>query len=63
MRDKNRIKPFLEYLEKCWEKYPDWRFMQLVCNVQRAIGQDGFYIEDDKMLEVFKQYFVMGEEE
>ena len=29
MRDKNRIKPFLERLEKVWNEVPDWRFGQV----------------------------------
>ena len=54
MRDPKRIWPFLTTLAELWELYPDWRFMQLVCNIQRQIGQDGFYIEDDKMQEILR---------
>ena len=57
MRSIKRIKPFLQILEKAWETVPDWRFGQLVCNLQRAIQNDGFYIEDDQMLDVIKAYF------
>lgn len=61
MRDINRIEQFMDCLKECWKKVPDWRFMQLIINVQRAMGQDGFYIEDDKMIKIFKQYFNMEE--
>lgn len=59
MRDVNRIDPFLENLGKLWkEKCPDWRFGQLVVNV---LGQDPFYIEDDKSMEQFEKFFNKGE--
>ena len=54
MRDPKRIWPFLTTLAELWELYPDYRFMQLVCNIQRQIGSDGFYIEDDKMQEILR---------
>ncbi len=49
MRDKKRIKPFLKQIETLWNKYPDWRFCQLVINVAKV--DDPFYVEDDKFLE------------
>ncbi len=49
MRDKKRIKPFLKEVETLWNKYPDWRFCQLVINVAKV--DDPFYMEDDKFLE------------
>lgn len=61
MRNSDRITTFLNVLKKCWEKYPDWRFGQIVCNIQFSIGQDGYYIEDDEMIKIFKQYFNMEE--
>lgn len=54
MRDPKRIRPFLTTLAELWELYPDWRFLQLICNIQRRIGSDGFYIEDDKLLEMMR---------
>lgn len=57
MRDPSRIAPFCERLAKVWsEKVPDWRFMQLISNLQSAIGSDGFYIEDDHILEILDAY-------
>lgn len=57
MRDSSRIEPFCERLAKIWsEKVPDWRFMQLISNLQSAIGNDGFYIEDDRILEILDAY-------
>lgn len=54
MRDPKRIWPFMTTLAELWELYPDWRFMQLVCNIQRQLGGDGFYIEDNRMLEIIQ---------
>ena len=48
MRDPNRIHEVMVAIEALWNKYPDWRFMQLMNNLQRAYGNDMFYVEDDK---------------
>ena len=55
MRDVNRIRPFLESVAEVWEKYPDLRFGQLVCDVvtNETIR---FYMEDDEMLEAFQAF-------
>jgi hypothetical protein len=45
MRDPDRIKPFLERLEKAWRVDPDLRFTQLFGNVFR--DEDPYYVEDD----------------
>ena len=55
MRDKNRIKPFLERLEKVCNEVPDWRFGQLICNVLNSIPKDPFYVEDDEMIKYFEE--------
>lgn len=57
MRDKDRIKPFLERLEKVWNKVPDWRFGQLMCNVLNSMPTDPFFPEDDEMIKYFEDYF------
>lgn len=57
MRDPARIGPFLDVLKTAWEKVPDWRFMQLVNNMQRSMDSDGFYIDDDDCLDFIKQAF------
>ena len=57
MRDINRIKPFLEEIEKLWEKVPDWRFGQLIVNVLGTCKKDPFFYEDDEMLELWKEFF------
>lgn len=62
MRDKKRIKSFLEELQNIWEQVPDWRFFQLVCNIQRGLGSDGFYLEDDDALARIKNLFYQKEE-
>lgn len=58
MRDMNRIDLFLNELEKIWkEECPDWRFMQLICNLQSACDSDLFYLEENQLLEYAKKYF------
>ena len=57
MRDINRIKPFLEEIEKLWEKVPDWRFGQLIVNVLGTCKKDPFFYEEDEMLELWKEFF------
>lgn len=48
MRDPNRIHEVMTAVEALWNKYPDWRFMQLMNNLQCAHGTDMFYVEDDR---------------
>ena len=58
MRDPNRIKPFLEAIEKCWLEVPDWRFGQLIENLKRRLDiKDLFYIEDEELEEAIKSIF------
>lgn len=57
MRDTKRIKPFLEEIEKLWEKVPDWRFGQLIINVLGTCKKDPFFYEEDEMLELWKEFF------
>ena len=61
MRNPDRIYNILERIKVCWEKWPDWRFMQLICNFQCAIGQVGFYIEDDEFIEALEAYCEINE--
>lgn len=62
----DRIYEILDALRQAWEKYPDWRFFQLVCNLQKyvsgnIVGSDCFYVEDDKALEAIKKMFALEE--
>ena len=58
MRDENRIDIFLTEVGKLWkENVPDWRFMQLICNLQSACGSDMFYMEEDRFLQHLRNYF------
>ncbi len=62
MRDPNRIKPFLETIEKCWSKVPDWRFGQLIENLKRRLDiEDLFYIEDKELEKLIKYVFDIKE--
>ena len=56
MRDINRIDEFLSQLGRLWKLVPDWRFMQLICNFQRYIGSDGFYLEENKMINMLADF-------
>lgn len=53
MRDPARIPFVLEAIGKAWEKYPDTRLGQLISNAT-PVGQDVFFIEDDKLIEGLK---------
>lgn len=61
MRDPNRIDKFCDELKTIWHKVPDWRFGQFIVNMDQIIhihyDKDMFYIEDDDMLEIMKDYF------
>lgn len=50
MRDPKRIKKFLDRLGSLWELVPDWRFGQLVNNLQNYLDDDLFYLEEDQFL-------------
>lgn len=61
MRDPNRIDKFCDELKEIWRQVPDWRFGQFMVNMDQIIhihyDKDMFYIEDDDMLEIMKDYF------
>ena len=61
MRDPNRLDNFYDEMKKLhMETFPDWRWGQLVMNFLGWIAQtykvDGFYIEEDRMMEWLKQF-------
>lgn len=56
MRDVNRIDGMCARLAEAWKQLPDWRLAQLLCNVQRALKSDGFYMEDEDFMSVVEQY-------
>jgi uncharacterized protein YihD (DUF1040 family) len=59
MRDPKRIKKLLKEIETIWMKYPDLRFFQLLINVFRLDENPYFYyLEDDKIIEELKQYYL-----
>ena len=51
MRNKDRIRPFCERLAAAWERCPDMRFGQLICNAfsvsNTGACKDPFFVEDD----------------
>ena len=50
MRDKNRIKPFLNKLEELWLLNPDYRFGQIIYLLADDIGRDIFFPEEKEWL-------------
>ena len=56
-RNPDRIDGFLETLGRAWKRVPDWRFFQLICNIQRAMHSDGFYLEDGDSEQFIKEMF------
>lgn len=57
MRDIKRIQPLLTAIGNVWEQcFPDMRFMQLITNFQNWLHSDGFYIEDDELIEKFYEF-------
>ena len=64
MRDPKRITLLLTELSEQWKKFPYWRFGQLIENIKRFYGVDDlFFIEDDKMLELIKNFMTEKEKE
>ena len=56
MRDIERIDKVLKVLGDNWKKLPDLRLGQLICNMQRAAGDDLFYVEDDEFANMVEEY-------
>jgi len=51
MRDKNRIKPFLNKLELLWTNSYDLRFGQIICLLQNRMDRDDvFYPEEEEWI-------------
>ena len=53
-REKSRLMVDLACLW-LW-KAPELRFMQLICNFQDWLGQGGFYLPDEELIEKFEKY-------
>jgi uncharacterized protein YihD (DUF1040 family) len=56
MRDPNRIDKILSGIKKVWEKYPDLRLGQLLCNVMRDPAL--YYVEDEDLVSYLEQYYL-----
>lgn len=57
MRDIRRINKVLLEIRNLWEdNVPDWRLTQLFCNLQDYKGSDLFYVEDEELVELIKEY-------
>ena len=56
MRDKDRIRPICERLATAWERFPDMRLGQLICNAYSGVMRDPFFIEDDELIEMIEEF-------
>ena len=62
MRDEKRIFPFMNEIAPLWQtSFPDWRFGQLMTVFENWVKvntsyYDLFYIEEDRFLELFKEF-------
>ena len=57
MRRKDRIRPFCERLATAWERCPDMRFGQFICNVYSVeLKRDPFYISDEESLRLIEKF-------
>ena len=56
MRNPDRIDKILNEIKNIWEKYPDLRLGQLLCNVLRDPAL--YYVEDDQLVESLKKYYI-----
>lgn len=56
MRDTERIHTICALLEEIWNQVPDWRFGQLLCNLNLFNKRDSlsFYQEDSITLDKLK---------
>lgn len=61
MRNPDRIRPFLETLEKAWLQVPDWRFGQLMVNFLGELPRDPFFYEDDELEKIIIEKFNLNE--
>ena len=57
MRDPNRIDVFLKKLGEYWKRVPDWRFGQLIKNLERFDYADWFFYEEEDFLKLLEDYF------
>lgn len=61
MRDPNRLDDFYDKLKTVHKtNFPSWRFGQFMFNFFNWYGQDPFFMEEDKFLELMDK-FIKGE--
>ena len=60
MRDFEHREEVLKWLEELWSRYPDWRFMQMIVNMQAVFKGDMFYMDDDMFIEQIKERIDLG---
>lgn len=53
---KMSIYDFLNQFKEQWERVLQQRFMQLIHNFQSYYQRDGFFIENDKFIEMLREY-------
>jgi len=55
MRDKARIKPFLEKLNELWLLHPDMRFGQIVYMLENRTNADSYNMEENEWLVIIEK--------
>ena len=60
MRDFEHREEVFKWLEELWSHYPDWRFMQMIVNMQSVFRADMFYMDDDMFIEQIKERIEHG---
>ena len=56
MRPIERIDPFLAEIGAIWkERFPDWRFGQLIYNFLNWYGKDPFYLEEEDFISAMEE--------
>lgn len=59
MKDEKRIHLLMNEIAEVWEQVaPNMRFMQFIVNFQNWLGSDGFYIEDDQLIEKICEFAI-----
>lgn len=46
----------LNQFKEQWERVPQMRFMQVISNFQHHYQKDGFFLENDRFLEMLTAY-------
>lgn len=54
---KKEIEDICDSVAEYWERYPDYRFWQLMVNVAGESDRDIWFIDDEDCLTLFEKHF------